>query len=533
MKRNLSYISLVVSLVALLCGSCSRVEDVRYEVVGDEPLVVAFSMDAATMSGTRADDNTWGGDYSSIEGSDFENRIDLSTLKVFTYSADGEFLAELPIIHSEDTDGVVGFVCAFPPSFRYVLGETYRFMVIANCTSRSYGISYTNNVPSLERLIYATPLTANIPMWGVKAFEFPTTMPKNRKLEIGMISVLRATAKIGVRLSEEVAAEGWKISGLKLNYANANGYSLPAEWNSANNTENMVRKDVFRPNPEASLMTNISATTMGLNTGSYNIYVPETKNNSLNYNESITTDLAIAVELNRVENGIIVESVTFPYEKGIRFCNYSNGQPTDDRYDIVRNHFYDYTITEVNIGLKMNLVVAEWEDEPVWNLDLSVPIHTNLMTAPDKAAPQPDVVPTVRYDNSDASGEAGAFVGYFMMESPEGTTWRPTLINASAVDYEVRVYKTNGTDAEYDVLVTSPAIEAEANNFYKIVVVAKNPNNIGNVIKLGLTYTADWNAEANPLLIINKGGNNGLYYPWDGTNPSDEPDIHWISIRQE
>jgi hypothetical protein len=370
-------------------------------------------------------------------------------------------------------------------------------------------------------------------MWGVKAFEFPTTMPKNRKLEIGMISVLRATAKIGVRLSEEVAAEGWKISGLKLNYANANGYSLPAEWNSANNTENMVRKDVFRPNPEASLMTNISATTMGLNTGSYNIYVPETKNNSLNYNESITTDLAIAVELNRVENGIIVESVTFPYEKGIRFCNYSNGQPTDDRYDIVRNHFYDYTITEVNIGLKMNLVVAEWEDEPVWNLDLSVPIHTNLMTAPDKAAPAPEDVPTVRYDNSDASGEAGAFVGYFMMESPEGTTWRPTLINASAVDYEVRVYKTNGTDAEYDVLVTSPAIEAEANNFYKIVVVAKNPNNIGNVIKLGLTYTADWNAEANPLLIINKGGNNGLYYPWDGTNPSDEPDIHWISIRQE
>jgi hypothetical protein len=137
MKRNLSYISLVVSLVALLCGSCSRVEDVRYEVVGDEPLVVAFSMDAATMSGTRADGNTWGGDYSSIEGSDFENRIDLSTLKVFTYSADGEFLAELPIIHSEDTDGVVGFVCAFPPSFRYLLGETYRFMVIANCTSRS------------------------------------------------------------------------------------------------------------------------------------------------------------------------------------------------------------------------------------------------------------------------------------------------------------------------------------------------------------------------------------------------------------
>ena len=71
------------------------------------------------------------------------------------------------------------------------------------------------------------------------------------------------------------------------------------------------------------------------------------------------------------------------------------------------------------------------------------------------------------------------------------------------------------------------------NYFYKIVVVPKNPNLIDNVIKLGLTYTASWNPEANPLLIINKGENNGLYYPWETTgNDSDNPDIHWISIKQ-
>lgn len=496
-------------------------------------MVAIFSMDATAQSGTRADDKTWGGDYSSIEGSDFENRVDISTLKLFIYSDDGEYLDELPILQSSDVDGTATFVCAFPSTFRYVLGGTYRVMVIANCTSRSYGISYSNDSPCLEKLVYATPVSAAIPMWGVKSFEFPTTMPNDRRLNIGMISVLRATAKVGVKLSDEVKAEGWKISGLKLNYANANGYCLPQEWNTANYTENMMRSDVFRPNTDASLMTDISATTMGIDSGSYNIYVPETENNSLNYNESITTDLAIAVELNRVENGTIVESVVFPYDKGIRFCNYINGQPTGENYDIVRNHFYDYTITAVNIGLKMNLVVAEWEDEPVWNLDLSVPIHTNLMTAPDKNAEAPVDVPTVRYNNRGDSNEFGAFVGYFMMESPEGTTWRPTLMNASSADYEVRVYTTNGTDSEYDVLVTDAAINAEANNFYKIVVVAKNPNNIGNVIKLGLTYTADWNAEANPLLIINKGNNNGKYYPWDGVNANDEPDIHWISIRQE
>ena len=113
-------------------------------------------------------------------------------------------------------------------------------------------------------------------------------------------------------------------------------------------------------------------------------------------------------------------------------------------------------------------------------------------------------------------------------------TWRPTLANASTTDYEVRVYKTDGIDPEYNILVTDNAIPAESGYFYKIVVVPLNPNNEGNVVKLGLTYTADWNAEANPLLIINKGeGENPYYYPWDGSDKKDNPDIHWIPIRQE
>jgi hypothetical protein len=116
-------------------------------------------------------------------------------------------------------------------------------------------------------------------------------------------------------------------------------------------------------------------------------------------------------------------------------------------------------------------------------------------------------------------------------------TWRPTLANASSADYEVRIYKTNGVDDVYNILVTEDAVETEQDYFYKIVVVAKNPNNIGNVIKLGITYTADWNPEANPLLLINKGEGSGLYYRWDaeapGVRPSDSPDIHWISIIQQ
>ena len=75
---------------------------------------------------------------------------------------------------------------------------------------------------------------------------------------------------------------------------------------------------------------------------------------------------------------------------------------------------------------------------------------------------------------------------------------------------------------------------ASKDQWFKIVVVAKNPNLVGKVVKLGLSYTASWNDE-NTLLIINKGDNNEMFYPWndnDSEDSKDDPDMHWISIKQ-
>jgi hypothetical protein len=182
--------------------------------------------------------------------------------------------------------------------------------------------------------------------------------------------------------------------------------------------------------------------------------------------------------------------------------------------------------------------VADWDDAPIWDVDFEAPLHTNLMISPSKNAEDPQAVPQVYYDNSDPTGLSGAFVGYFSMESPKGVTWKPTLANVSAGDYEVRLYTNidqNGNVRDsYDILVTEANIEAKIGRFYKIVVVAKNPNNVGKVVKLGLSYAPLWNHEANPLLVINK-KDGGRYYPWatqDGDTSSDSPDISWISIRQ-
>lgn len=205
---------------------------------------------------------------------------------------------------------------------------------------------------------------------------------------------------------------------------------------------------------------------------------------------------------------------------------------------ILRNRDYQvHALVRADGQIDVNYVVAEWDDVE-WNLDFDAPVHTQLLTSADINATAPNSAPVVYFDNSDDTGEKGAFTGYFMMEGPLGVTWKPTLTNASADDYQVRVYtnidKNGAAHADYDILVTDANIEAEDNRFYKIVVVAKNQNNINKVVKLGITYAPIWNEEASPLLIINKGDGEGdCYYPWTATgNTKDNPDMFWISIKQ-
>lgn len=529
MKRTLTYLTLGILLP--LFSSCIFDEVIETENVSED-MMVTFTLDVKSQTSTRAaDDNTWGDAYFSAVGDGYDSYINPQSLQVFAYGNDGSFIAQMPILRTSDYDGKVSFLCSFPKSNPYSVGVSYRIMVLANCTSRNYGLSLNSDgTPNINSLTFSSDLVGQIPMWGVKTYKIPAEKPADNTFDLGGINLLRATAKIGVKLSAALEDEGYSIAGLQLNYANANGYCAPSGWNAEGYTDYLEHDKAFRP-LATNEITDISNVAMSKNERerSYYIYVPETENK--------TSDaLSIAVTLKKGE-GESAQTIEFPYDKGIRFCDYDDdGKPTNNLFNIVRNHFYDYTISAINLGLKMELVVADWEDEDVWNLDFSAPINTRLMTAPRADAPAPTEIPSMYYDNSDASGEKGAFVGYFMMESPEGMTWRPTLANASSTDYTVRVYKTNTADDDYNVLVTDSAILAEKGYFYKIVVVPLNPINVNNVIKLGLTYTASWNQDANPLLIINKAdtgaGFDGLYYPNTGFTGKDTPDIHWISIRQ-
>lgn len=523
------FILLTIGILLPLLSSC--VFDDEDIVPEQDSVMVTFSVDVKAPSATRADANTWGdntdddqtNDYPEVVGNSLENRVDLSTLHVLAYHSDFSFAKELPILARQEVDGKATFVCGMPKSMPFEARKVYRFILIANSTNNNYSYGYKDDAPNLGSLIYSN-IQSTIPMWGIKTYTFPDEKPSDNLLRMGSVSMLRATAKIGVKLSPEVKSEGYSLKEIKLNYANACGYCVPTDWNHADTyfTESLMHDQAFRPNTAAGLATGINAMAYGTSTDGYYIYVPETANDSAD-------QLALAVTLTDGNGG----EVEFEYENGIKFEEYSEGVPSGNIFNIVRNHFYDYTITEVNAGMKINLDVADWEAEDVWELDFSAPVHTMLLTAPKDNAPAPADAPTVSYNN--LNDEKDAFVGYFKMISPAGVSWKPTLTNASAADYEVRVY-TNGsvTPDVYDIPVSDVAIEAADNRFFKIVVVAKNPDMKGKVVKLGISYTASWNDE-NTLLMIN-GDNNGLYWPWvdnEATDDKDDPDAHWISIIQQ
>lgn len=193
-----------------------------------------------------------------------------------------------------------------------------RLEVFANCTSDDNTFNYN---------------VTNIPMWGTK-----TTTLQLAKGELTRLTepiyLLRAMVKVEVRLADGIA-EDFDITSVSVDKYNTTGYVLP-NFEELKDTELLEDSEVF--NPYESLGT--SALEFNeVEEGVFTVYLPEYDNG---------TDPA---EISLTINGK-------PYT--IEFKEYVNGQATGDAYDIVRNHYYLYTITSVKSGLDLTLSVVPW-----------------------------------------------------------------------------------------------------------------------------------------------------------------------------
>lgn len=430
-KVNFKYSALWLLLLAIVTSCVFDEADPLVEnTAPQDPVMVTFKLDVMSSAATKADNLDWNDKYDTHDGNDFESRINTSDLLVLAYKTDGTFAAELPIImRGTNNDGKVEFMCKLPDELVSGNPPSMKFMVLANCLNSGYRLSYNGLVPNVEGLMYSIPTQiaswAAIPMWGVKTHSFVyTNGSMNGNQDLGTIDVLRSTAKVGVKLSAELAAK-YKLEGLMINRVTASGYSVPKGWNATEQTDYLIHDNCFRQvTGDNSTITNV-AKFMTATDGTLYTYVPETAN-------SEDSEIAIALTLTETNpaEAKAPEVLTFDYASGLKFRPYTDGAPNGDPYNIVRNHYYEYTINKVESGkpVELTLTVKPWDvvtESIQFTDEVSVNEGDKMIWSGTKVKPGISDPSSIFIDG--ASSPADAAVATFKINTPVGATWYASM----------------------------------------------------------------------------------------------------------
>lgn len=339
MKKWLLHIMLI-SVLGILAASCNQIID---DPIGDcdldkEKVQITFTL---SMKAAAPDSRTWGTDYNPNNiGNEFENQIDLDNLQVLVFNGT-TFEGKVNILaYWKVAENIYEFRGELPNA-QIDKNIEYKVMVFANCPDVDGNTDLTN----LSFVFHGTGAdTEYIPMWGVKTTNFTL----ERFQDLGQINVLRAMAKVEVNLSD--ALEGYTLEKVQLNANkyNIDGFCLPTGYTGATNTEGMGLEAVF--NPKNSDTTAPSGTVALefekiAKTNTCYIYIPE-------YLTTLDADNpSMTVTLMDPNSNI----KTYPLE-----FKYYSGTNEGTSYNIVRNHYYQYTITSVGKTLGFTADIYSW-----------------------------------------------------------------------------------------------------------------------------------------------------------------------------
>lgn len=366
MKRWLLHIWMM-GVLGMLAASCSQVIE---DPVGDSEcnqgtgkvqIMFTIAMDKESLQSRT----TWGNTYTSDNGSGIDNIIESLQVLLFKNDDNGTFISEVEKkILRQLSEGVYEFVGELSINSDAIDANKKldcKVMVLAN------GEVNPNNVENLASstatgalITEAFTFNANpnrIPMWGIASYVYISDTDDTRlnmvegiRNNIGTIHMLRAMAKVEVIM----ANNDYEIDNIALKNYNNSGWTLPNNWKTTGNTQALNRTDCFRPSRNyqegsISFIDNVKDVTIEGNTYKcYTIYTTEYQNIAPNSQTSVTPSY-----INVTINGTI-----YP----IYFKNYTNGvtSETAEAYNIIRNHIYRYTITDVNDELDFTLNVAPW-----------------------------------------------------------------------------------------------------------------------------------------------------------------------------
>lgn len=315
-------------------AACSDSDD---DAVGMNDVSVAFTLTVADAATTRGGENEGWGDYApGQDGILNENSINTNDVVIAIYDGDGNKLdnvEDLRVTKISDTSGGTGTMYAITGVWRNAkqnVEKAKRVMVMANCNTSVW------KDPSTLTYNIDTETRKYIPMWGVVAI--PATLTLGKQNQLPNIQILRAMAKVSVKLRTDMAAYGYTISSMTVNNYNTQGYCAPKTFNEVDNT-----KDVRFANSLKVLDSH--ADNIALSTTAP-LYLPE-------YDNSGANPTTITVNLDR--NGTHEGTYT------LEFRQYgSDGKPTGTPYPIQRNHYYDYWIYKETGKIIVTLHVRKW-----------------------------------------------------------------------------------------------------------------------------------------------------------------------------
>lgn len=324
-----------VAFVIMLCMVMAACSDSDDDAVGTEDVSVAFTLTVADATSTRAENDGWD-DYSpGQDGILNENMVNTDDIIIAIYDDKGnkvDIVEDLRVTKISDASGT-GTMYAITGVWRNAkpnVERAKRLMVMANCNTSVW------SDPSMLTYDLNQGTRKYIPMWGVVKIPEALTLGKQNKLH--NIRMLRAMAKVSVKLRDDMTAYGYAIGSMTVNNYNTKGYCVPKTFNEVDNTSDVRFANSL--NVLDSHADNIALSTTAP------LYLPE-------YDNSGTNPTTITVNLNR--NGKLEGTYT------LYFRNYdSDGKPTGPTYPIQRNHYYQYLIYKETGKIIVTLHVRKW-----------------------------------------------------------------------------------------------------------------------------------------------------------------------------
>ena len=516
---------LLLLWAGILAASCIFDAD-RCVMPDDEPRSVTFTVSLENQM-TKA---AWGDGYDpSKVGVPFDSRIMPDELSVVVFAKDGTSIGTIQNLYfwpTNESQTEFQFVGQMPEQFvnhyNAKSGEPkYRFMVLANCGG---DLSEVEHITYSHAQLDPSSENASIPMWGVKEVDLSGLLDKTQ-MDIGTIWLLRAAARIEVKLSDDLKNKGTTtISSATLKYYNQTGYCLPSGWAGVEDTRKLDQDNCFRGYRHAAVNLPF---VKDEETGDYYVYVTEYDN--INY----------PGERNKISLEFSINDEKKYFEDAISFCKYSGGSPIEgSHYNIVRNHIYEFEVLSIaGDNLTLNYTVADWDAED-WGggmdwkeHELAYPTYHNPVVPADYLTLTPDKIatysiakePKMFYNANDL--EAGAFECFFQITSPTDVQWKPAIMGIK-VDYRVRVYNhTAGPDKGKLLFDSSGESNLQqnlsacpANGWYRIVVFPLSGDDAGKTdIDFMISYYQSWTDQHIHLYI--NGEYDHIRWPNSGNNP--------------